>query len=170
MSTRALYTFKDSSGSAFNVYKHSDGYPSGASQTLADALRFFSWDFPRFEADEFAAAFVAAGKAWHILDIHKPESSQEHKEYRAKYLPGGEYARSRGGGVRLVPCGKPLDVAPGDIAYRYEVSADKRGNITVSAFEIWGNDTLRDKRIFKGAWDAFHEWANKPEESDASAA
>lgn len=60
MSTRALYTFKDAD-SSFNVYKHHDGYPEGAVIAINNALPH-AWPLPRFEADEFAAAFVAGNK------------------------------------------------------------------------------------------------------------
>lgn len=61
MSTRACYVFRDTN-STHVVYKHHDGYPSGAVQWIA-AARANAWPFPRFEADEFAASFVAANKA-----------------------------------------------------------------------------------------------------------
>ena len=60
MSTRAVYTFKDAD-STVHVYKHHDGYPEGGLSWIANALPH-AWDLPRFEADEFAAAFVAANK------------------------------------------------------------------------------------------------------------
>lgn len=60
MSTRASYTFADVN-SVHHVYKHHDGYPSGAAQAIANALPN-AWPLPRFEADEFAAAFVAGNK------------------------------------------------------------------------------------------------------------
>jgi hypothetical protein len=52
--------FRDS-GETHVVYKHHDGYPSGAIQWIA-AARALAWPFPRFEADEFGAAFIAANK------------------------------------------------------------------------------------------------------------
>ena len=60
MGTRAVYTFigKDDRHS---VYKHWDGYPRLACQFIANALKL-AWPLPRFDADEFAAAFVAANK------------------------------------------------------------------------------------------------------------
>ena len=61
MSTRGLYTFTDSDGASFTVFKHWDNYPSGAHLFIQKALAF-SWDLPRFEADEFAASFIAANK------------------------------------------------------------------------------------------------------------
>lgn len=60
MSTRGLYTFKDEYHS-ITVYVHFDNYPTGAVQKIEDALKY-AWKLPRFEADEFAAAFVAANK------------------------------------------------------------------------------------------------------------
>ena len=60
MGTRAVYTFIDQNG-RHSVYKHWDGYPITACQFIANALPL-AWPLPRFEADEFAAAFVAANK------------------------------------------------------------------------------------------------------------
>jgi len=72
MSTRACYTFTDSQGE-FHVYKHHDGYPytggvhkgesyEGGGLVWINDAKAFAWDFPRFEADDFAASFVAANK------------------------------------------------------------------------------------------------------------
>ena len=60
MGTRAVYTFIDEDH-RHSVYKHWDGYPRTACQFIANALKL-AWPLPRFEADEFAAAFVAANK------------------------------------------------------------------------------------------------------------
>ena len=60
MATRAIYTFKDSDQS-IHVYKHWDGYPECALKFIAKALPY-AWELPRFEPDEFAAAFVAGNK------------------------------------------------------------------------------------------------------------
>lgn len=60
MGTRAIYTFKGF-GESHHVYKHFDGYPSGAAQWIEAALKL-AWTLPRYEPDEFAAAFVAANK------------------------------------------------------------------------------------------------------------
>jgi hypothetical protein len=73
MSTRAIYTFCDPR-TEVHVYKHHDGYPynggvhngtayeAGGLVWINDA-KAFAWDLPRFEADEFAASFVAANKS-----------------------------------------------------------------------------------------------------------
>lgn len=60
MSTRAVYTFHDETES-FHVYKHFDGYPTGAAKAIVKALGY-AWPLPRYEADEFASSFVAANK------------------------------------------------------------------------------------------------------------
>jgi len=60
MGTRAVYTFIDAYN-RLSVYKHWDGYPSGACGFITKALEL-AWPLPRFEAEEFAAAFVAANK------------------------------------------------------------------------------------------------------------
>jgi hypothetical protein len=65
MSTRGLYTFKDNDGD-YTVFKHWDNYPTsstgyGAHLFIANALAY-AWQLPRFEADEFAASFIAANK------------------------------------------------------------------------------------------------------------
>lgn len=60
MGTRAVYTFK-SHGEAFHVYKHWDNTPINAAEFIAAALPL-AWEVPRFEADEFSAAFIAANK------------------------------------------------------------------------------------------------------------
>tara|TARA_R100000278_G_scaffold30669_1_gene28283 strand:- start:612 stop:1013 length:402 start_codon:yes stop_codon:yes gene_type:complete len=60
MGTRAIYIFEDEHEEVA-VYKHYDGYPQGAADFIEEA-KAYAWAFPRFEADEFAAAFVAANK------------------------------------------------------------------------------------------------------------
>ena len=60
MGTRAVYTFIDQV-KRHSIYKHWDGYPAGACRFIANALPL-AWPLPRFEAAEFAAAFVAANK------------------------------------------------------------------------------------------------------------
>jgi hypothetical protein len=69
MSTRAIYTFSDEDTAPIHVYKHHDGYPY-ASYNRGEAggllwikkAKELAWELPRFEADEFAASFVAANK------------------------------------------------------------------------------------------------------------
>ena len=60
MSTRAIFTFKGF-GETHHVYKHHDGYMTGAAAALGAALKM-AWTPPRYEPEEFGAAFVAANK------------------------------------------------------------------------------------------------------------
>jgi hypothetical protein len=60
MGTRAIYIFEDEHEEV-HVYKHYDNYPLGAVDFIENAKEY-AWELPRFEADEFAAAFVAANK------------------------------------------------------------------------------------------------------------
>lgn len=60
MGTRAVYFFEDEREEVA-VYKHYDNYPKGAVKFIA-AAKEYAWELPRFEADEFGAAFVAANK------------------------------------------------------------------------------------------------------------
>ena len=63
MGTRAVYFFEErlDDDSYYGVYKHYDGYPQGAADHIEKA-KAYAWPLPRWEADEFAAAFVAANK------------------------------------------------------------------------------------------------------------
>lgn len=60
MGTRAIYRFTDNEGT-YAVYKHYDGYPTGAAEFLLKAFGK-AWKLPRYEANELAASFVAANK------------------------------------------------------------------------------------------------------------
>jgi hypothetical protein len=65
MATRACYRFIPENSSkkvrVITVYKHYDGYPSGAADAITNALPH-AWPLHRFEPDEFAAAFIAGNK------------------------------------------------------------------------------------------------------------
>lgn len=64
MSTKAIFTFKDDSRGVYNVYNHWDGDPEYAYNKIKNALPY-AWKLPRFEADEFSAAFIAGNKTEH---------------------------------------------------------------------------------------------------------
>lgn len=140
MSTRAIYTFVED-GAAYHVYKHHDGYPSGATTAIRNAL-LYAWPLPRFEADEFAAAFVAGNK-----DGAKPGAPDQY----------------RGGGVRLLQSGGWKEVAPGDIEYRYEIGL-KTGALVVKACAVREKDAAwKEKVLFNGTLDKFEAWNEKEE-------
>ena len=89
MGTRAVYTFIDQ-GNRHSVYKHYDGYPRWGCQFIANTLPL-AWPLPRFEADEFAAAFVAANKK-QAGDIRLTTGPEAHGDLAYRYeirCPGG---------------------------------------------------------------------------------
>ena len=60
MGTRAVITFRDNN-TAYSVYKHWDGDPSNMVRLVREAM-YYAWRLPRFEASEFACAFIVAAK------------------------------------------------------------------------------------------------------------
>lgn len=69
MSTRGVFVFADAvtatvrDKQAYCVYVHHDTYPEGGATYLAACLQGgWTWPLPRYEADEFAAGFVASIK------------------------------------------------------------------------------------------------------------
>ena len=59
MGTRAVIEFKDENGT-YSVYQHWDGNPDTVLENLKRTRN--RWHMPRFEADEFAAAYIATWK------------------------------------------------------------------------------------------------------------
>jgi hypothetical protein len=119
MSTRAMYTFKDEHGTV-HVYKHHDGYPEGAIEFIANSIPF-AWELPRFEADDFAAAFVAGNK------------------------------QKSGGGIRLCGTGikHPYDFSS-DSEYWYEVTFSDNA-LRVTIYDVsWWQDEKKSTKIFSG--------------------
>lgn len=156
MSTRAIFTFIDGN-EKHHVYKHSDGYPKGAAQALTAALAY-AWQLPRFEADEFAAAFVAANKSYYI----NRELELLRKYHASKWTPEDfkDFARVReyapkysGGGIRLMASGSVYAVAPADIEWRYEVRAVGDAlEVTAYTTNFWEvRSKANEKRVFKGS-------------------
>ena len=83
MGTRAVFTFKDEKDS-FSIYKHWDGYPEGAANFLVNALPF-AWELPRYEACDFAAAFVAGNKQQGGGDVYLTTSPADHGDLEYIY-------------------------------------------------------------------------------------
>ena len=83
MSTRACYTFKDKEG-AFSIYYHYDGYPANALQMINKA-KDSAWQFPRFEADEFAAAFCYVAKVGRPGGARITEGPHRHGDLAYRY-------------------------------------------------------------------------------------
>ena len=150
MSTRALYTFYPGEDgwpkAPIHVYKHHDGYPTGAADAIIAALEF-AWPLPRYEHDEFAAAFVAANKSHWIAEelrlLRKLETESEDHERSALREQIGRVrnygTNGNGGGVRLCEGGDFEDVAPYDIEYWYTISPKKTKGVTqliVTAYDV----------------------------------
>ena len=151
MSTRAMYTFR-ANQEEYHVYKHCDGYPSGAAANIAAALPW-AWNLPRFEPDQFAAAFVAGC----VTD---------------KTINGGKKpnAENKGGDLRLMPSGNWRDIAPGDLAYRYEIT-EFDGEIMVHAYAVdsgpWDAPKMEwtETHLFSGTLAKFTAWAKADREA-----
>ena len=162
MSTRALYTFKgESDAESWNVYKHCDGYPTGAANVLQTTVAFFAWNAPRYEADEFAAAFCAAGKcSWLWGGKFDKRQFQER-------APGGKLNSYNGGNVRMMPQGNPLEVALtncADIEYRYEISPGNDGELRVRAYSVSAWDRPGSEELLVDCkLSEFATWAKNEE-------
>jgi len=126
MSTRAMYTF----GGDFHVYKHHDGYPyckfpqgEGGGLVWINKAIEYAWELPRFEADEFAAAFVAANK------------------------------EPRQGGVRLVNKMHPWEFSSDcEYWYKVKIAVPAL-DVWVDVYEIdwWNTDSRKEKLVMSGA-------------------
>ncbi len=155
MSTQALYTFIDGHDNQdrVNVYKHHDGYPSGACEAIQNALKH-SWQLPRFEADEFAAAFCAGNKP-NAKEVAERQGWDD-EEKALQYV---------GGGVRILPSGPWEKVAAGDNVFRYEIKCVE-GELFVSAYSI-SNDYKTDKwsseLLFVGTLAEFEKFVQEKE-------
>ncbi|VVC76011.1 hypothetical protein AQUSIP_13120 [Aquicella siphonis] len=131
MSTRAVYTFIEQEPGtpdieAYHVYKHFDGYPAGAAVFIKNAIDY-AWPLPRYEACEFAAAFIAANK-------------QTRKTLERAY-PGGD--------VYLTTHFNDH----GDLDYRYEILMHNK-KLRVEAFK-WNYESESWDSIFIGSLDDF---------------
>lgn len=91
MGTRSYIEFKDDLG-AYYVYKHWDSYPTGIVYCFVNAIPY-SWALPRFESQDFAAAFVAANKKAGGGDIYfadKAEPGDEEYFYQITCAKNGQ--------------------------------------------------------------------------------
>jgi hypothetical protein len=84
MSTRAVITFADD-GQQFHVYKHGDGQPAEIGKALEATLPY-AWPLPRYEATDFAAAFIAANKQKHGGGIALTTHWTDHGDLGYRYL------------------------------------------------------------------------------------
>lgn len=144
MSTRALFKFYDAATRVV-VYKHHDGYPSGARAALESALDY-AWRLPRFEPDEFAAAFIAANKPKPTI-IRAPSRPDKHDREHRQYVAGG--------GVRVMRPETQLEST--DCEYLYEITQAPNSFLIVYAhLRLFGEE--RQRLLFTGPLHKFIEW------------
>lgn len=140
MSTRAIYIFRGHD-EQYTVYKHHDGYLSGAAECLTVARRL-SWCAPRFEPDEAAAAFVAAAKLATHLTV---------ADGKLVFDSVGANRYPLSGDVRLLNVSRGKGVfhkAPCDIEFAYLIES-KHGDwyVTAYATDFW--DAVKAKNATK---------------------
>lgn len=94
MGTKAIIRFEDEDTRAW-VYQQYDGYPSGVQSCITKALAY-AWTLPRFEADEFAAAYLAANKkegGGNFRICTKPSVTWAEFVYVVEQTPEGLFVR-----------------------------------------------------------------------------
>lgn len=175
MSTRAVYTFHDERG-RYHVYKHSDGYPEGMGACYAiNAALTFAWPLPRFEADEFAAAFIAANKSsWAFIDLEEtdPGNRYSRRAIKTKDAEFKRYGQYTGGGVRLI-ADQSRDgwKSHTNIEYRYEITC-KKGKLHVTCFEVHCRERSgqgwEQKQIFSGSMSQFKAFCTRRDKENAA--
>ena len=171
MSTRVCYRFIPENGpddfpGVVTVYKHHDGYPKGAAKAIEAAIPY-AFSLPRFEADEFAAAFVRANKKNaddYARDYEAQAATASDPGQREACLHVAEryrlekaYRESvQRGGVRLVPF-EGLDAYQrfaGDIAFLYDVQC-VAGKLKVIAYAPSERDGVWTiEKFFEGSTKA----------------
>jgi hypothetical protein len=172
MSTRATYTFIDEHDT-IHVYKHHDGYPTGALDAIGLAFPY-AWTLPRFEADDFAAAFVAGNKVPSFLSDELAKALNAlYSQAKVNNFDFGTVIHfnlnvetasymvsphSKGGGVRLIAETDIKEAVSGDCEYRYEIYA-KNGVVYVKGIELYGDE----KVLFDLPYDEAMVWAKMKE-------
>jgi hypothetical protein len=156
MSTRACYRFFPLNGpndwpGVVTVFKHSDGYPTGAAQAIEAALPH-AWPLPRFEPDEFAAGFVRANKK-SADDFAVEFEQQAAGEDALGKTEDASWLRDRAKKYRTDPA-YGLDAYKrfaGDIAFLYDIRCEN-GKIRVTAYTASEReDVWTVEKFFEGS-------------------
>lgn len=136
MGTRAVFTFKDERNE-FHIYKHWDGYPSGAAGFLTMAIEK-SWGLQRYEADDFAAAFVAANKDGGG-DVYLTLHYDEHGDLSYRY----ELSQARNGQLIVTA----IDMIEGETVFygRLKDFVDKHGEIDIK--RMWNRIDKSENKL-----------------------
>ena len=92
MSTRCTITFVEGKNK-YTIYQHCDGYPDGPHGVVATVKAVAEsgkvWELPRFEADEFAAGYIAVcktGQGNHRVFNSPKESGDAAFNYTVKQI------------------------------------------------------------------------------------
>ena len=93
------------------ISSHSDGCPESVLPDIQKALPY-AWKLPRFEADEFAAAIVAAWK-------------QDLKAMKEKY----GFKGTAGGGIYIDGTPKGFEMIHGDTEWVYVIAQTENGPV-----------------------------------------
>lgn len=176
MSTRAIYTFYGDQDAPRHVYKHHDGYPTGACEAIEAALGF-AWTLPRYENDEFAAAFVAANKSHNrarLFELYRKAKKSKADRDAIKRYEGYEADGSGGGQVRLIAAASALAPAmevaaqfAADAEFRYEIRCQD-GELYVKAFATNYWDAPTETELWSGPLKQFRAWAEEYDKPDAA--
>lgn len=137
MGTRAVISFydKDEQKTFCHVYQHGDGYPEGVWDTL-NLAKPFAWEWPRYEAMDFAAAFIRGNKEERGGGIYITKGPKYHWDLAYSY------AVSPGPKELMVAC----------YAHKF-----RRVKGEVQAIKI-------QTPLFTGTLTEFGEWATRKDE------
>ena len=93
MGTRATITFMDNQDE-FVIYQHWDGYPKDVEGNVRLAMQY-AWELPRFQAGDFAAAYIRATKE-RGGNIYLTTCPSDHGDLAYRYN-----VHTRGGGLAV---------------------------------------------------------------------
>lgn len=130
MATRCNIIVEDDRN-RIQIYRNSDGYPDTEHGVLADLQSVFpyAWPLPRFEADEFSAAIVAAWKS----SIQKVGDT-------------GYFVQ--GGNILIDGNPRGNELLHGDIEWLYTITRSKKeGCIHVIVEQMYGDRVITDYDI-----------------------
>ena len=137
MGTRAVYTFKEGN-ERYHVYKHWDGYPEGAALFFMRAIPY-AWGGTRFEAMDFAAAFVAGNKHKGGGDVYFTKGPNAHADLEYVY----ELYQNDLGGLMVKAYSADWDDEKGRTVKKQIFN----GSLIAFAQEYGDDDTLRRAQI-----------------------
>lgn len=140
MGSRALFSFHDRSNqiNPVNVFMQYEGEPEYAIRFLSRS-RLRAWDFPRYEANEFAAAFIAVNKLG----------------------AGGYRIMPCGDPAVIIPrfCS--------DIDFRYEIGPCITASPWVSGYAVNALAQYHERHLFSGSLDSLCRYPERLAEPES---